>query len=598
MKKNYKLPSLHVSVKSLNLTLLQSCALTVFFFLLLFSPPPCAAQQEAEYLDVNNVKAYIDPFRMFYNNNAAFEAPKNSGKSTIFTSNIWLGGLDGEGNVRVAAHKYCENGNRDFWFGPLPEDSCRFYSFVCAPWGEYWYDTVLCDKKVGDALIFTEEYKQKYNHVWKVSREEIEYHKAHYKEQTYKMPWGIANWPAHGRVEFGESKNLAPFVDVNGNGKYDPLYGDYPKIPGDQAVFFIMNDLGGKHTESGSLYSMGIEVFCMAYAFNTPNPILNNTIFLSYEVKNRGAEALTWNEHCYEYVGTTNFHNFYFGLWNDFDIGFKDDDYIGCDTLLNLSYAYNGLEKDGNGQPWAYGENPPVQGAIFLNQTMSACISQNNSFYPQGPPNFTTEYYNLLRGKWKTGEYVYYGGNGYNPNPNGSETITTYMFSGDPVTKTGWTELTPDGEGSTPHTPGDRLGLMSTGPFNLPIGGSLKVDIALPFVRTEGKNRLSALALLREYTEEIQEYYNEFLSIKEKPTRTVSKLLTYPNPTTGQLTIYNGQLTINNVEIFDMMGKKQLSIINCPLSIEIDISNLPTGVYFVKATHQNNTVGTAKIIKH
>jgi len=96
------------------------------------------------------------------------------------------------------------------------------------------------------------------------------------------------------------------------------------------------------------------------------------------------------------------------------------------------------------------------------------------------------------------------------------------------------------------------------------------------------------------------QHYTQFmktLSLRVETWRAAS-LQVYPNPTTGQLTINNGQLTINNVEIFDMMGKKQLSIINCPLSIEIDISNLPAGVYFVKTTHQNNTVGTAKIIKH
>jgi len=61
-----------------------------------------------------------------------------------------------------------------------------------------------------------------------------------------------------------------------------------------------------------------------------------------------------------------------------------------------------------------------------------------------------------------------------------------------------------------------------------------------------------------------------------------SKIVIFPNPTTGQLTIKNGQLTIKNVEIFDTIGRKQLSIINCPLSIEVDVSHLPTGIYFIK----------------
>jgi hypothetical protein len=66
----------------------------------------------------------------------------------------------------------------------------------------------------------------------------------------------------------------------------------------------------------------------------------------------------------------------------------------------------------------------------------------------------------------------------------------------------------------------------------------------------------------------------------------------YPNPTTGKLTIDNEQLTIKNVEIFDVVGKKQLSIINCPLSIEIDISHLAAGLYLLKVDGK-----TFKVIK-
>ena len=69
-------------------------------------------------------------------------------------------------------------------------------------------------------------------------------------------------------------------------------------------------------------------------------------------------------------------------------------------------------------------------------------------------------------------------------------------------------------------------------------------------------------------------------------------LSVYPNPTKGKLTIDNGQLTMDNVEIYDIYGRK---IVNCPLSIvnSIDISHLANGIYFLKA---NNI--TKKIIKY
>jgi hypothetical protein len=72
------------------------------------------------------------------------------------------------------------------------------------------------------------------------------------------------------------------------------------------------------------------------------------------------------------------------------------------------------------------------------------------------------------------------------------------------------------------------------------------------------------------------------------------KLQVYPNPTRGELTIENEELRIENVEIFDVYGRTirnfQLSIINSQL--KIDVSHLPTGIYFLKAAGQ-----TVKFVK-
>jgi len=97
---------------------------------------------------------------------------------------------------------------------------------------------------------------------------------------------------------------------------------------------------------------LGVEILGMAYAYNLPDSALQNTIFLSYDIKNKSVQT---------------YHDFYFGYFIDYDLGYAED----CDTMLNLSYVYNGNEIDGSGQPWAYGANPPVQGTVFLKQKMS-----------------------------------------------------------------------------------------------------------------------------------------------------------------------------------------------------------------------------------
>ena len=67
------------------------------------------------------------------------------------------------------------------------------------------------------------------------------------------------------------------------------------------------------------------------------------------------------------------------------------------------------------------------------------------------------------------------------------------------------------------------------------------------------------------------------------------QLKIYPNPNTGQLTIVmnNEQLTMNNVEIYSVVGQLlQSKIVNQQSKIEIDVSHLAKGVYFLKVGNQ------------
>ena len=68
----------------------------------------------------------------------------------------------------------------------------------------------------------------------------------------------------------------------------------------------------------------------------------------------------------------------------------------------------------------------------------------------------------------------------------------------------------------------------------------------------------------------------------------------FPNPTTEELTIDNGELTINNIEIFDIYGRKQQA--EGRKQNVIDISQLSAGIYFVKISTEAGEV-VKKIIK-
>jgi hypothetical protein len=102
-------------------------------------------------------------------------------------------------------------------------------------------------------------------------------------------------------------------------------------------------------------------------------------------------------------------------------------------------------------------------------------------------------------------------------------------------------------------------------------------------------------------------YSEETTGIVE--TGHAASLRVYPNPTKGQLIIENGELTINNVEVYDVVGRLQRLDCFVPRndvsnegvianevkqsSITIDVSGLPSGMYFLKV---DGTV--VKFVKH
>ena len=379
-----------------------------------------------------------------------WEVPVGSGKQTIFQHSLWFGGLDANDSLHLAAYRYGQIG-RDFWSGPL---------------------------KTTDATIDMMTVL-KYHHIWNLSREEVDYFIAHHGEAGYEAPEDIITWPAHGVGDFAH--DLAPFVDVDGDGNYNPEAGDYPDIKGDQCLFFIFNDRFKEHGESQGK-QIGLEVHAMAYAYNTPNDeALNNTVFFHYQFFNRSVN---------------DYHDVYLGLWTDWDIGYMFDDYVGCDVQRNSCFGYNGFPVDGNNGPEAYGDNPPVQVLTVLagpytnaNERlgMTGFMYHNNSSNVNGDPSKAEDYYNYMQNLWKNGQPMLFGGNGYS---NGTLDLPCkYMFPGDSdPDNIGTNGIQPEGYGTNGvywteeqcgNTPYDRRGLASVGPFSFNAGGTQELDYAM-----------------------------------------------------------------------------------------------------------------------
>lgn len=405
-------------------------------------------------LDVNNVTAPVDNdgsigFLDGLNLNYTIDTG-NGNAAAYLAAGLWVGGLDQNNELRLAAMRYGQNGY-DYFPGPLNTTNAQADPLVCA----------------------------EYNRMWTLDRWKVEEFVARFNQHPgYIIPAEILEWPAHGDVSQGLDYNMAPYYDADGSGDYDPEEGDYPlydlnplptansntfKLEGDQSTWWVMNDAAYNHVESGG-EPIGLEIRCVAYALDGCNALANTT-FYRYQLINRGSHTL---------------HNTYIGLWVDADAGFSQDDYAQCDVTRNMGFVYDGLFGAGNGT--AFGIDflqGPYEDSNGQDDDNNGVVDDEtiemSKFVTGGmvqDPSMPIHYYNTLQGLWADGTPMCYGGNGHQSTP-GCTDNAHYMFPADSdpmgvgtggIPQMEWTEQTAG------NLVGERRFLMSAGPFTLEPG--------------------------------------------------------------------------------------------------------------------------------
>lgn len=421
------------------------------------------AQNHFDTLNGNSVSALIyDEGRLFHNiqnSSAGYQYPAGN-NHLIYYGGFWFGGTNQNGELKLASQLY--GNKRDFYRGPLSTTN-------------QYLDT---------AYIYNYE-----SGIWTVKKSEIIYHIDNYDQNGYEIPDVISNWPGNGNPSIGVAAQLAPYVDVNNNGIYEPHLGDYPCIKGDMASYQIMHD-DGVHFSSGG-EKIGAEIHMMIYQIQSNN-FLDSTTFIEVKLINRGQNS---------------FVDFKSTFFIDTDIGFSEDDYIGSDPSRNLMYAYNSNNDDGGGfgPPNGYGLNPPAVGIVSLNRDIeySGTFHRGDLGIPATiNPGTPAEYWNYMNGKWKDGTNWTFGGNGY-----GGTTPTQHLFDGNPFLGTGWTELDSDGNG-TPNPFGDRRMLMTTVEENFNPGDTLVYNFAI-IANRQGNHLENAQGVI-DYADSVQLYFDNF----------------------------------------------------------------------------------------
>jgi hypothetical protein len=398
--------------------------------------------------------------------------------SSLYAGAVWLGGRDPGGNLKVAAQQYGRSqGNFDYYPGPLVPETGTVERDTCARWDKMF---TVSGENIRRHIVL-------YNQA--VSRGETEL-------DPNDIPDDILGWPATGNRFFqgvhnfslpNTTQGLAGFFEPGEkNGIYEPEKGDYPVIEirgcledpqfPDEMTFWIYNDAGNVHRESGTERQIQMEIQVQAFAFKTADDI-NNMTFQRYKLINRAQEDID---------------STFFAMWVDADLGCAEDDFVGCDTIRSLAYVYNQDELDGStgvtcgGIP-TYQDEVPIIGIDYFRGPldefgnelgMSSFTYFNRASSDPAPPQGTTDpqtaqqYYNYLSGRWLDGTPYRFGGDGYQE----AGAPVRYAFPDPPDDPFGWSMC------SEGLPPGDRRTVQASGPFLLRPGAVNELIIGAVWV--------------------------------------------------------------------------------------------------------------------
>ena len=538
----------------------------------------CLPAKTSTDLDLNNVRARINTGGDMWwdlQNQPEYEIPAGSSKTAMFSASLWMGGVDVNGQLKGAFQRYRSNGN-DFWTGPLSNDGkASTTAEVCAEYDKHF---VVFRSQV-------DEFIAKYNNPKFPSYEVPDIIKdwpAHptFPNQSYYL---APFFDKDGDGEYDYTQGDYPYYDIsnalckptkNALGEYEyattaegnGILADQV-LKGDQTLWWVFNDNGNIHTETQG-NAIGVEVRAQAFAFTT-NDVINNMTFYTYEIINRSTFRLSET---------------YFSQWVDTDLGFERDDYVGCDVQRGLGYCYNGNNVDGSGLPKHYGEQPPAVGVdFFQGPYMDADGVDNPKFSPyvvtdtifqgvdtiivqdtvikancdesingvnfgdsivdnerfgmrrfvyhnnlgSGVPEYMTdpdiapEYYQFLRGIWKDGTKMRYGGNAHVSNPQAGPECD-FMFPGDSDPCNWGTggiapavlEWTEENSG---NQEGDRRFMQSAGPFTLEPGAVNYITVGIPWARAATGGAWASVELLRTVDDKCQALFDNCFKVLDGP---------------------------------------------------------------------------------
>lgn len=480
------------------------------------------AQPTISTLRVNGVQAALNPNGFLFDSSGHALLVTGSGLVLAESAGTWMSATDSTGQLRVAAHNVLGS-NHDFWAGPL------------------------------EVLSGSAANASQWNYVYPALKGEIEMHRRDFGKDGYTMPSNIRFWPGSSSSPYAPI--LAPFVDYKVyNQVYEPQNGDYPYITSDALVYAISNDNFSAHTYSGSM-PLGVELHTSIYGFSKQDSALANCVLVRYSIHNRSGR---------------NYKDFRFSQAVNFRIGSQHNEFLGTDVPSQAVFVTNDTGEA------TFSNKLVSSGCMAFNHKISSTMYYNKGNDPiNGEPSADSHFYNLMRGRWKTGKPLNYGSNGVDG--SGSARYV-YPYTSDASNgNLMWSEP------SVGNVPGQRIGLLNMDSIELQNGSAVTYDFVYFFVEKDTFN----IKQIGQYCLNIKRALasKNLLGLPSVDRKNRGNMTCYPNPVKAgeKLMIRTSLESPQGLRLVDAMGREV-----CKLDLDINDNYvilpyyLSSGVYTVE----------------
>lgn len=510
-------------------------------------PPAASLFTTSETLNAGNISVpHLIHGDMWWNpatGTSPIEFPKGVTGQLSGVSAIWMGGRDAQSQLKVAMQAFRTKGT-DFWPGPI-SGSTRPPSN-------------------------TDQHTIDWARIWNVNRATIQAFGRTQRHSVSNTPAEILEWPGKGNIyargagsaSITVNKEMAPFVDLNSNGIYEPLKGEYPKMKGDQMHWWVLNDAGLKtYSETNSL---NVEIRVSAYAY-TRESALGNIIFYEYDLENTVQNSV---------------YDFVFATMADIDINYAFNDYSGFDSSRRLAVTY---EKDGG----IMATRGIAAGVVLLEQPgdtwMGYSAAGTMNTYTNGPaspdsdPQNGLEAYRIMQGFNRAGQDL---------TPN-----SRYRY------------LSLDMACTNMETGGDQRFVLGTAPATFQAGGRLHYAFAFLAADSAGMCPGISFSKLEATSDSAYKTYwtTPAFSLPVNPTsvggHSLADLNIYPNPAQTLLFVNGTSGTTAALTLTNALGARlEVPQRRTANGFELNVEALPSGIYNL-SIRENGAQQSVRFVK-